>query len=387
MISPATIVLLAVFIDLIGFGIVLPLLPSYAAQFHASDTAIGIVVASFSLMQFIFAPLWGRLSDRIGRRPVLLVGLAGSSLSYLLFAFASGFYTLLLSRLVAGTMGATVSVAQAYLADVTPVEKRSRAMGLIGAAFGLGFVVGPAIGGLSSRWGEAAPGLVAWGLTAANFLLALWKMPEPAVHRAVARDTAVAHWTRFAQPFVAVALSTVAFTVMYVVFPLQVERALGYDRHHTAYFFVLIGIVSAVVQGSLVGRLAPRFGERALMICGGWLLLLGLSGLALSLGASNLDRRALPVVLGSLVLVGLGSGLIAPSATSYVSRAAPAAEQGRALGLLQSVGSVARVVGPALAGGLTHYFGARVAFLVAAGAAGAAGLAPFFGRDRSKSEN
>jgi MFS family permease len=260
-------------------------------------------------------------------------------------------------------------------------------MGLIGAAFGLGFVVGPAIGGLSSRWGESAPGLVASSLTAANFLLALWKLPEPAVHRDVVRDTAVAHWTRFAQPFAAVALSTVAFTVMYVVFPLQVERALGYTRHQTAYFFVLIGIVSAVVQGWLVGRLAPRFGETALMTAGGWLLLLGMGGLAFTLGAPSPDRQVLNAVLGSLVLVGLGSGLIGPSATGYVSRAAAAAEQGRALGLLQSVGSVARVVGPALAGGLTHFFGAKVAFLVAAGAAGAAGLAPVFGRDRSRAEN
>jgi len=384
MLSPATIVLLAVFIDLIGFGIVLPLLPSYAAQFHASDTAIGIMVASFSFMQFIFAPLWGRLSDRIGRRPVLLVGLAGSSLSYLLFAFADGFNALLLSRVVAGAMGATVSVAQAYLADVTPPERRSRAMGMLGAAFGLGFVVGPALGGISSRWGDAAPGLVASSLTAANFLLALWKLPEPALHRHVAQDTAVVHWTRFAEPFVVVALSTVAFTVMYVVFPLQVERALGYSRHQTAYFFVLLGIVSALVQGGVVGRLAPRFGEPALMVSGGWLLLAGLGGLALTLGAPNAGPQVTSLVLGSLIFVALGSGLIGPSASSYVSRTAPDAEQGRALGLLQSVASVSRVIGPALAGGLTHHFGARVAFLVAAGAAGIAGLVPLWGGRRSR---
>src|SRR5574338_471940 len=173
--SPTLLIFLTVFIDLIGFGIVLPLLPSYAASYHVSDTAIGILVASFSLMQFLLAPWWGRLSDRIGRRPVLLIGLAGSALSYLLFGLAGTFWLLLLSRVVAGGMGATVNVAQAYLADVSPPEKRASAMGLIGAAFGLGFVVGPAIGGISSRLGNAAPGLIAAGLSAVNFLMAwLW---------------------------------------------------------------------------------------------------------------------------------------------------------------------------------------------------------------------
>src|SRR5512147_218405 len=163
--SPTFLIFLTVFIDLIGFGIVLPLLPSYAASFQVSDTAIGFLVASFSLMQFLLAQWWGRLSDRIGRRPVLLIGLLGSALSYLLFGLAGSFAVLLVSRLVAGGMGATVNVAQAYLADITPLEQRPRAMGLIGAAFGLGFVVGPALGGISSHWGAAAPGFLAAGLT------------------------------------------------------------------------------------------------------------------------------------------------------------------------------------------------------------------------------
>ena len=374
MLSPPVLIFFIVFIDLIGFGIVLPLLPSYAAQFHASDSAIGMLVASFSLMQFLLAPLWGRLSDRIGRRPVLLVGLAGSSLSYLVFAVASSFWLLLVSRVVAGGMGATVNVAQAYLADVTPLERRAKAMGMIGAAFGLGFVVGPALGGVSSRFGNAAPGLLASGLTGLNFLAACWKLPESRRHRATETLGVPAHWSRFLSAFMAIALLTIAFTVMYVVFPLQVERALGYSRRQTAYLFVVMGLVSAVVQGRLVGRLVPRFGERALMTSGCLVLAAGMVALSGLLAGDGTAPSNPAVLVGVLLLLGGGSALIAPSASTYVSRLASNEEQGRALGLLTSVGAVARIVGPLMAGAITHYAGARTAFLVAGGAAGIGGM-------------
>jgi len=375
MFSPTALIFITVFIDLIGFGIVLPLLPSYAAAFHVSDTAIGALVASFSLMQFLLAHWWGRVSDRIGRRPVLLIGLAGSSLSYLLFAVAGSFWVLLLSRLVAGGMGATVNVAQAYLADVTPPDRRARAMGLLGAAFGLGFVVGPAIGGLSSRLGDAAPGLVASSLTACGLLLAWRWLPESRAHRATAGTEAPAHWTRFLMAFIAVGLSTVAFTVLYVVFPLAVERTLGYDRHQSAYLFVLIGLVSAVVQGGLIGRLVTRYGERRLMATGGLLLALGLG----SLPATIHPGAGLGLLLGALLVLSAGSGMIAPSAASFVSRVASTSEQGRALGLLQSVGAVARIGGPLLAGFVAAAAGTETAFYVASGAAGLAGLSAIAG--------
>jgi len=371
----AAIIFFTVFLDLIGFGIVLPLLPSYAAQHQVSDAAVGALVASFSLMQFIFAPIWGRLSDRVGRRPILLVGLAGSAISYLIFAFAGGFWTLLLSRVVAGGMGATVNVAQAYLADVTPLERRTKAMGLIGAAFGLGFVVGPALGGISSRWGDSAPGLVASALTGANFLLAAWRLPESRVHISTKVAKVPVHWSLLWEPFVVIGLTTVAFTVLYVVFPLQVERGLGYDRHHVAYLFVMIGVVNALVQGGLIGRLVPRSGERPLMVVGGVLLAMGLAGLGVVLGGVMSDRP-LPALLASLCLVALGSGLVAPSATGLVSRVAPVEEQGRALGMLQGVASVARVVGPLLAGLLTSHWSPRTAFWVAAGMGGIAAGVP-----------
>jgi DHA1 family tetracycline resistance protein-like MFS transporter len=372
MVSPALLVFATVFLDLIGFGIVLPLLPSYAASFHVSDTAIGFLVASFSLMQFLLAHWWGRLSDRIGRRPVLLVGLAGSAVSYLLFALATNFWVLLLSRMVAGGMGATVNVAQAYLADVTPADRRARAMGLLGAAFGLGFVVGPALGGITSHFGDAVPGLVASGFSAANFLLAWRWLPESRHGAPEPPNRVPVHWSKFTMAFGTVALSTVAFTVLYVVFPLQVERALGFDRHHSAYLFVLIGLVSAVIQGGVVGRLVGRVGERPLMITGGLMLAGGLALLPTAFAAGPAGGMRLLYL--ALLVLAAGSAMIGPSAASYVSRIAPAAEQGRALGLLQSVGAVARIGGPILAGAVAGHASARAAFFVASGAAGLAGV-------------
>lgn len=377
--SPTLLIFLTVFIDLIGFGIVLPLLPSYAASFHVSDTAIGILVASFSLMQFLLAPWWGRLSDRIGRRPVLLIGLAGSALSYLLFGLAGTFWLLLLSRVVAGGMGATVNVAQAYLADVSPPDKRASAMGLVGAAFGLGFVVGPAIGGISSGFGNAAPGLIASGLSVVNFAMAWFWLPESR-HAAPTEQQHLepGHWTRFLLAFSAVAFSTLAFTVLYVVFPLQLERALGYDRHHSAYFFVWIGVVSAVIQGGLIGRMVHRFGERSLMAVGGICMAAGFAVLPAVLSPPG----QLGLLMAALTAIATGSAMVSPSAASFVSRVASTHEQGRALGLLQSVASVARIGGPVAAGVAATHLGPGKAFLVAAAAALAGGLSAALGRER-----
>jgi DHA1 family tetracycline resistance protein-like MFS transporter len=382
MISPALLIFVTVFLDLIGFGIVLPLLPSYAASFHVGDMAIGMLVASFSLMQFLLAHWWGRLSDRVGRRPVLLVGLAGSALSYLLFAIAGSFWVLLLSRVVAGGMGATVNVAQAYLADVTPHEQRARAMGFIGAAFGLGFVVGPALGGMTSRFGDAMPGLVASGLTGMNFLMAWRWLPESRTKAPVTRDRTPVHWSRFTMAFGAVLFSTIGFTVLYVVFPLQVERALGFDRHHTAYLFALIGLISAGIQGGLIGRLVNRVGERSLLIAGGLMLAAGLGLLPEAFSAG--PGRGLALLYAALFAVAAGSAMIGPSAAAFVSRVAPPEEQGRALGLLQSVGAVARIVGPVLAGVVAGRAGAPMAFFVASGAAGVAGASALIHRGEAK---
>ncbi len=373
--SAAFPVFITVFIDMIGFGIVLPLLPSYASRMSVSDTGIGVLVASFSLCQFLLAPWWGRLSDRIGRRPVILLGLAGSALSYLVFAFAGSFLALLVSRVLAGSMGATINVAQAYLADVTPPERRSAAMGLIGAAFGLGFVVGPAIGGMTSRLGDELPGLVAAALCTGNFVLAFFRLPEPARHGARSTDAAAIDWPLLLPPALVVFLSAIAFTVMYVVFPLYLERTMGYDRHHTGYFFALLGLVTAAVQGGLVGRLVRRFGERRVMEAGCLIVALGLLLLPLVTSPRAPQAYHLPGLMVVLLLMGFGPGLISPSTSGYVSRLTSAGQQGRALGLLTSAGSVARVIGPVLAGALSTALGSPATFLAmaAVAAAGAVG--------------
>jgi MFS transporter, DHA1 family, tetracycline resistance protein len=364
--SPTGALFLTVVIDLIGFGIVLPLLPGYAARFQVSETAIGIVVGSFSLMQFLFAPWWGRLSDRIGRRPVLLIGLAGSALSYLLFAFAGGFWTLLLSRILAGGMGATVNVAQAYLADVTPVEQRARAMGLLGAAFGVGFVLGPAIAGITVPLGQRAPGLVAAVISLASFIVAWFRLPETRVHRPIDSTTLPADWRRFAAPYSVMFLIVLAFTVMTVVFPLYSERTLGYDQRSTSYFFVLLGLVSALIQGWLIGGLSRRYREHTLMVAGGVSLALGLGIIPLTQSDLVPPGLHLAGLLTALVFISVGTGLSMPSISGFVSRITPPTRQGAALGTLQSIGSFGRIVGPPASGFLTDIAGERTVFLVAA---------------------
>ena len=378
--TPIRLVLLTVFIDLIGFGIVLPLLPSYASLFQASDFAIGLLVASFSLMQFLLAPWWGRLSDRIGRRPVLLIGLSGSAASYLLFAVARSYWILLASRMIAGAMGATVTVAQAYLADVSEPKDRARSMGMLGAAFGLGFVVGPALAGIASSFGLAAPGIVAAAVTSANLLLAWRWLPETRGKGVQAtRRGPAPHWSRASMGFAAMGLSTLGFTVLYVVFPLELERQVGLARHQSAYFFVLLGLVSATVQGLLIGRLVERFGERRLIAAGSWLLALGFLAMPAAFAAGT---SALVAIGVGMVAVAAGSGVISPSATAYVSRMAPAEEQGQTLGLLISVGAVARIAGPIMAGALATAGGARLAFYGATACAALAGMSPMVFREK-----
>jgi len=275
-------------------------------------------------------------------------------------------------------MGATVNVAQAYLADITPVEQRPRAMGMIGAAFGLGFVVGPAIGGISSQLGDAAPGLIAAGMTAINFLLTWRYLPESRPDPDGRPAPVPVHWTRFLTAFTAAGGATLAFTVLYVVFPLAVERDLGLDRRHSAGFFVLIGLVSAIVQGGLIGRLVPRFGERRLMVVGSALLALGLASIPLGFSTAQ-QGSGMGILIVALLGLATGSAMVGPSASSFVSRMAPAEEQGRALGLLQSVGSVSRICGPLLAGLVAAHAGNYAAFYVAGGAAGLVSVAVLLG--------
>ena len=387
---PTRIVFLVVFVDLIGFGIVMPLLPSYGARYTSNETLIGLLVAATPAMQLLTAPLWGRLSDRIGRRPVMLLSLCGGFVSYLMFALAGSFSALLLSRIVAGSCDASVGVGQAFLADRTRPEDRAKAMGLIGAAYGLGFIVGPALAGISSLFGAAMPGIVAAALTGANLMAAFFVLPGGRAHgrtdappdTATAAAETRAPAERYA-PLVVAFLATLGFTVLYVLLSLFAERDLGYDRPKISALFVVLGIVTAVVQGGVVGRVAQRVGERGLIVLGAVVLSLGLGTLS---GASQLTHSAgaaTAVVVLALIVIGAGWGLVGPGVAGYVSRHTPPERQGRSLGVLHAVGASARIIGPPLFGLLASLGSFVPPFCVAAGVAGLAAVAAYWAPTRT----
>jgi DHA1 family tetracycline resistance protein-like MFS transporter len=372
--TPITIIFLTVFIDLIGFGIVIPLMPFYAERFGASAFTIGLLATSFSLMQFLFAPFWGRLSDRIGRRPVILIGLFGSFLSYTLFGLAGSLPVLFFARLCAGVAGANIATAQAYMADVTTPENRARGMGLVGAAFGLGFIFGPAIGGFLSQFSHQAPPFFAAALSLVNFTAAWFVLPEsrtasaserPPVSRLDALRRAV---LRPGLPALLIIyfIVTTAFSSFETTFPLFGERRFGFTPSNIGYVFAYSGVVLTIVQGALVGRLAKRFGENRLMPPAILSLAAGLALLPVSHG--------MPMLLLSTGLMSIGMGFNSPSITALISRLSRADEQGGILGVSQSVASLARIVGPAAGGLLFDRTGATTLYLIAAGMIGVGAL-------------
>ncbi len=378
-----SILFLTVFVDLVGFGIILPLLPFYADRFGASGIQIGILVLSYSAAQFLVAPVWGRLSDRFGRRPILIVGLLGSAVSYLVFAYAGSITALLLSRIMAGVGGANIPVAQAYIADITPPEKRAGGMGLIGAAFGLGFIFGPAIGGILAPVAPEAPGLAAAGLCFVNAILALFLLPESLSpeERAGRRDPAVSFHSRpsrveefrrilgnprFVQILGVSFLFTAAFSAIHPVFPLFASERFGLDERGVGWLFAFMGTVSAVMQGGMVRVLVPRLGEAGLVRLASVPFVLGLMGVGLA--------PSVPWLLAALFLLSVGFGGTLPSLVSLLSRASAADVQGGSLGVGQSVSALARIAGPLLGGAAWDLLGSSAPFLTGALVALAAGL-------------
>jgi MFS transporter, DHA1 family, tetracycline resistance protein len=373
------VVFLTVFIDLIGFGIVLPLLPIYSQEFGAGGFTIGVIIASFSVMQFIFAPMWGRWSDRIGRRPPLLISTLGSALSYAGFAIGSGLENhsaalgvLLASRVFAGICGANITVAQAYIADVSAPEDRSRKMGLIGMAFGLGFIFGPVLGAVSVKFfGIAGPGWTASALCAANFILAVLILPEswrPSSEHVPDRP----HWeqwhTTLTRPSIGLLvvvyfLATFCFTCFETTLGLLIARNFSLNVEHdehakmtVGYLFAYCGIIGAIVQGGMIGRLVKRFGEPRLIALS--LLLTAVSLFPIPLVKATeplswnvlLQAGGLPwwLLLGLLAVLSIGTGLTRPPLFGLLSRLTPAHEQGMTIGVAQSAGSLARIAGPVL---------------------------------------
>lgn len=381
--SPLPVLMGTVFVDIVGFGIVIPLLPLYAQRFGAGPIAVAWLLAVYSLMQFLFAPVWGRWSDRRGRRPVLLLGLFGSALSYLLCGAAGSVAALMVARALAGLTGATVGVAQAYVADVTPARERARGMGLIGAAFGIGFVVGPALGGALAGYGPAVPMFAAGGLALANALVALRTLPEslPPERRSRGATLSVpARLRTLLAPglpggvralFAASFLVTVAFAATEATLSLWAHHRLGFTPRAVALLFAYLGIVSALAQGGLTGWATRRWGERPIALVGIVLLAAGLGALPLAGSTAGLGA--------ALALLAAGQGTAGPSLTALISRAAGADAQGHLLGVAQSLGALARVAGPLAGGAAFAFLSADAPYLggalVAAGALGVLALA------------
>ena len=355
--SPLIVILTTVFIDLVGFGIVIPVLPFYAegTKFNATPRMVGLLFASYSIMQLIFSPILGSLSDKYGRRPVLLLSIIGTGIGFLILGFAETLPMLFLGRILDGITGGNISTAQAYIADITTKENRATGMGLIGAAFGVGFVFGPAIGGILSRWGIYVPFLFAAGLCFANAILCYFRLPETVTAQRPAK-TRAARGRGFSQLFSALKepslafvltiyfLFIVSFSIMTSSFSFYTMFRFGYDAQHTGLLFAYVGVIAIIIQGGLIGRLVKRFGEMPLVIVGALCF-------AISLFAVPFVGPAAGGLAGLLVgggVFSMGNSLATPALMALASKSAPPDQQGSILGVMQSVASLARALGPSL---------------------------------------
>lgn len=376
------VVAFTLFLDMLGFGIVLPALPYYALRFHASEEQVALLGTFYALMQLLFVPIWGRLSDRVGRRPVLLVSIVGTTAGMVVFALADSLWLLYAARIVAGVMTANFATAQAYVADLTPPEGRARAMGIVGASLGMGFVVGPPIGGLLADVGRATGlgysllGWVSASLSLINLGLAVVRLPEslPASVRAATRLSRPSKLEGFrvvlrGRELLAVVLMqavvTFAFSAMEWTFALLTRVRLGWteEAHGDRWNGMVlgfVGLVMAITQGGVVGRLVKRIGEPSTLKIGLGLTAAGLAGCAFV--------YQVPALLATSAVLAAGFGLVSPSMSSLVSRRAPADVQGGVLGVFQAAGSFARVFGPATGGLLFQRVGPSWPFYAGAAA-------------------
>ena len=371
---------LIVFIDLIGFGIIIPLLPFYGEHFDATPDVVALLMATYSMTQLLAAPFWGRLSDRIGRRPVLLMTLPGAALSYFWLGFADSLWMLFAARAFGGVMAGNIAAAFAYVADITGPEDRAKGMGIVGAAFGLGFIAGPAIGGILGGADPAqadfqSPALAAAALSTVALVMTMVLLPESLseeirsrAHQATSRDRRRQFFAVFRIPGI-VPLMVISFLTTFVfagaeaTTAMWTERQYGWGPRQNGYLFAFLGVVSAAIQGGLIGRLTRRFGEKRLIVQGAAVFALGMFLIPFS--------DTLPVLMIAVTSLAYGFSVITPALNSLISRRVGAADQGTVLGAARSVTTLARVVGPAWAGVLfagfgRHwpYFGGAVAMLL-----------------------
>jgi MFS transporter, DHA1 family, tetracycline resistance protein len=349
----------AVAIDLLGFGIVIPLLPLYAERFEATPFTIGLLFASYSLAQFVFSPIWGRVSDRVGRRPVMLVTIAGSAIGSLVVGLAGSLLMLFIGRIIDGMSGASVAVARATVADVASPADRPRLMGLLGAAFGVGFVIGPAIGALATLFGPAVPFFVAAALSLINLVMAGLRLPETRVARPSAPPEAAAGPSSVVVRLVVLTFVAItAFSAFEATFALLADDRLAITEAGVALVFAGLGVVLVGTQGGLVGPLTSRLGESSTLRLG---LVLNTAGFGLVATAAGWA-----MLLPGLMLLAVGQGVLTPTLSSAIAGAATADRAGTALGIQQSAGGLARVLGPVL-GGALFSVSTSIPYVVAAG--------------------
>ena len=334
-----------VIIDLIGFGIVMPVLPFWATEFGADAWTYGLIQSSYALAQFAFAPLWGRLSDRVGRRPVMLVTILGTAISLAWLGFAESLAGLFAARILAGGFAANIGVASAYISDVTSDEDRTRWMGMLGASFGVGFLLGPAIGGLLAPYGYAVPMLTAAGLAALNFIFALFALRDPPHRQApertmgrleVLRDPRVRH------ACITYLFFSLAVTQLENMFPLLMKDAFQLDARGVAFLLVGMALVMGGVQGGGMRALAKRYAERSLVMSGATLMAVAFVFVPL---APSIGLLLIPLVLSAV-----GRAISQPSLMSLTSIEASPEARGAVMSTFQSMASLARIFGPAAAG-------------------------------------
>ncbi|PRP92615.1 Tetracycline resistance protein, class B [Enhygromyxa salina] len=354
---------LTVCLDMVGFGIILPVLPFHAERFGATPAAIAYLAAAFSLAQLVAAPLLGRLGDRVGRRPVLLLSIAGSCASMLLLAVANDLAWLFVARLCAGACGAKVPTAQAYVADRCAPERRAKALGRVGSAIGVGFVLGPAIGALltTPSW-PALPFVAAAGLSVCNWVLAFVWLPEARNARARPTPRGPRATLRRSPVLALIGLNLglfVAFAGMESTFALLLEARLGWGASEVGLLFTLIGVTIVLSQGVVVGRVVARLGERGTLRVGLVVLSLGLAGLGAASHA--------PSLIVAACAVALGNGLVSPSLSALISQGTEPSRQGATLGLASAAASLGRVLGPVGAGSAFELLGPGSPALLGAG--------------------
>ncbi len=343
----------ALFIDLLGFGIIIPLLPFYAESLGASAFVVALTMAVYSLGQFLFAPFWGRLSDRYGRRPIILVGLLGTSISFVLFGLATSLTLLFISRILGGILtAATLPTSQAYVADISSEKERAKKFGMLGAAFGLGFIFGPAIGGLLSVYGYAVPAFFAAALAFLNFLGAYFWLPES--FTPTSSEIKSYHLIDFKGMWKSIthehigslviigALIALGFSQLQGMYALFAEQRFGLGPASVGIILFVVGVVSVVVQGFVVGKVVAWIGEIKTVILG--TLILGISYTMIGLSQTTLF---LSIFTG---INAAGFALSGPSLNALISERAHKDEQGTMLGLAQSWAALSRVLGPPFAG-------------------------------------